>query len=87
MATRATRTELPKRTEKPEAETTETAEDDGKIEVVGGQVYRDGRLIGYTDKGAVSAVPGGPKDPTIVPGGHTVDDAPAEPVEPGVQGA
>jgi hypothetical protein len=45
-----------------------------KIETVGGQVYRGGRLIGYTEEGAVSATEGGVVDPTVVPGGHTVTD-------------
>ena len=45
-----------------------------EITTVGGQVYRGGRLIGYSDEGAVSATEGGVVDPTVVPGGHTVTD-------------
>ena len=55
-----------------------------KIETIGGQVYRGGRLIGYSDEGAVSATEGGVVDPTVVPGGHTVTDP--NPFEEGEEG-
>ena len=46
----------------------------GHQETVGGGVYREGRLVGYTDDEAISATEGGIKDPTIQPGTGTVTD-------------
>lgn len=46
----------------------------GHQETVGGAVYREGALVGYSDEGAVSATEGGVPDPTIQPGTGTVTD-------------
>jgi hypothetical protein len=53
-------------------------------EQAGGTILLDTGQVAYTHDGAVPAVPGGPPDPTIIPGQF---EAPAPPPEGGAQGA
>jgi hypothetical protein len=63
----------PAETEAPPEPTT------GAREQLGGTILEEGRVVGYTEEGALSAVPGGPVDPTILPGTGTVDEPPQPP--------
>jgi hypothetical protein len=39
----------------------------------GGTILEEGRAVAYTREGALSAVPGGPADPTILPEGEFLE--------------
>jgi hypothetical protein len=42
----------------------------------GGTILEEGRPVAYTREGALSAVPGGPPDPTILPEGEFLENEP-----------
>lgn len=54
---------------------------------LGGTIIEGGRAIGYTRKGALSAVPGGPPDPTILPPGYEAGGAQSGSTGPATGGA
>jgi hypothetical protein len=54
-------------------------------EQAGGTILLDTGQVVYTREGAVSAVPGGPPDPTIIPGQY--EDAGEPPAARGARGA